>query len=437
QHQSVGHDVSRDKPVLSGGQRRLLAIAMALASMPSILILDEPTSGLDAGTALRVMQLLHDVSRSGCAVVLTLHQPSPAVFELVDELVVLRPPASTQTTNVVYVGPRERATHAFEQVFKRTAKSAAPAAPADFILDCIDENGTLLSAKCPSGIQEAINKWTNYGLQPASSSPSRILSATKILVRRDLQNQWRHPNVVWVRLLINIALCLFVGTLFSHVGPLHANRVSYHYLVATSMVTFTIVTCLEPLIQERSIYLQETANAHYSALSYALALSVSSLPFLALLVAVCTLLQAMLIPDLFPTFSHLFFYMIAYCAVLYCTESMLQLVSISLGGSLAFAGLVGGCFLALGSFLSGTLILPSQMPLLYRLLHSLTFQSYHLASVVVNDLGPRTVQYENTTVAMGQTMLQALELSDFHRWSSIAIVLGFALAFRVATLFFL
>lgn len=56
--------VPMDIPVgnLSGGQRQLLAIAMAIQKKPIILILDEPTSALDEANSVRVMDMIKQVS---------------------------------------------------------------------------------------------------------------------------------------------------------------------------------------------------------------------------------------------------------------------------------------------------------------------------------------------------------------------------------------
>jgi ABC-type multidrug transport system ATPase subunit len=48
--------------VLSGGQKRRLALAMEIASTPAILLCDEVTSGLDAQAEDEIVKLLHDLS---------------------------------------------------------------------------------------------------------------------------------------------------------------------------------------------------------------------------------------------------------------------------------------------------------------------------------------------------------------------------------------
>jgi ABC-type multidrug transport system ATPase subunit len=57
--------------VLSGGQRRRLALAMELASKPAMLLADEVTSGLDPQSEDEIVTLLHGLSRSEGRVVLS------------------------------------------------------------------------------------------------------------------------------------------------------------------------------------------------------------------------------------------------------------------------------------------------------------------------------------------------------------------------------
>lgn len=57
---------------------------MELVTQPAILLLDEPTSGLDSFTAIQLMRTLKQVASDGRIVLLSYHQPSPAMFSLLD-----------------------------------------------------------------------------------------------------------------------------------------------------------------------------------------------------------------------------------------------------------------------------------------------------------------------------------------------------------------
>lgn len=59
---------------------------MQLVHSPAVLLLDEPTSGLDSCTALSLMRSLRAVARAGRVVLLSFHQPSPAMFSLLDRV---------------------------------------------------------------------------------------------------------------------------------------------------------------------------------------------------------------------------------------------------------------------------------------------------------------------------------------------------------------
>lgn len=47
---------------VSGGERKRVCIGNEIIINPSLLFLDEPTSGLDSTTALRIVQMLHDIA---------------------------------------------------------------------------------------------------------------------------------------------------------------------------------------------------------------------------------------------------------------------------------------------------------------------------------------------------------------------------------------
>jgi ABC-type multidrug transport system ATPase subunit len=92
--------------VLSGGQRRRLALAMELTSQPEILLCDEVTSGLDPRSEDEVVRLLHSLSRHKNRLVLSVTH-SLSHLELYDSVLVL------YRGVVAYHGPSKFLAHYF------------------------------------------------------------------------------------------------------------------------------------------------------------------------------------------------------------------------------------------------------------------------------------------------------------------------------------
>lgn len=58
---------------LSGGQKRRLALAIALVGSPALVFLDEPTAGMDPQARLATWEIVRDLKRGGATVLLTTH----------------------------------------------------------------------------------------------------------------------------------------------------------------------------------------------------------------------------------------------------------------------------------------------------------------------------------------------------------------------------
>lgn len=58
---------------LSGGQKRRLALAVALVGNPSLIFLDEPTAGMDPQARLTTWEIIRDLRRQGVTILLTTH----------------------------------------------------------------------------------------------------------------------------------------------------------------------------------------------------------------------------------------------------------------------------------------------------------------------------------------------------------------------------
>jgi len=74
---------------LSGGEQQRVAIALALANRPQLLLADEPTGEVDAATARGIWQVFRDVrTRYGLTTVIVTHDPN--IAQEVDRVVSIR-----------------------------------------------------------------------------------------------------------------------------------------------------------------------------------------------------------------------------------------------------------------------------------------------------------------------------------------------------------
>ena len=85
----LGHRLGHIPEKLSGGEQQRVAIAVALANRPPLLLADEPTGELDDATAGEVLDLLDNVNRElGTTIIIVTHDPTMA--SKVDRIVAIR-----------------------------------------------------------------------------------------------------------------------------------------------------------------------------------------------------------------------------------------------------------------------------------------------------------------------------------------------------------
>lgn len=79
----IGITHLKDRPVymLSGGEKKKVAIASVLTMNPNILLIDEPLSGLDPKTQTFFIELLLDLNNAGKTIIFTTHH-----LDLIDHL---------------------------------------------------------------------------------------------------------------------------------------------------------------------------------------------------------------------------------------------------------------------------------------------------------------------------------------------------------------
>lgn len=73
---------------LSGGQRQLLAIAMAMIAEPQLILMDEPTAGLSPKASQEILQLILTIAKQGVSVLLV-EQNAKAALRVSDRAYIL------------------------------------------------------------------------------------------------------------------------------------------------------------------------------------------------------------------------------------------------------------------------------------------------------------------------------------------------------------
>jgi putative ABC transport system ATP-binding protein len=107
----VGHCADRRPEQMSGGEQQRVAIAVAVANQPRVLLADEPTGELDEATSVEVLETLREVNAElGVTVLVVTHDP--AVSEHVRRTVQIR----DGRTSTEVLRRREQDEHGDEQV---------------------------------------------------------------------------------------------------------------------------------------------------------------------------------------------------------------------------------------------------------------------------------------------------------------------------------
>ncbi len=113
---------------LSGGMRQRVAIAIAIAAIPQLLIADEPTTALDVTVQAQILGLLLELKRSGMGLVLISHDLG-AVAGVADRVAVMRHGRLIETAAVAQLF--EQPVQAYTQALVHDARTLAdPASPA-------------------------------------------------------------------------------------------------------------------------------------------------------------------------------------------------------------------------------------------------------------------------------------------------------------------
>ncbi|MFZ1200451.1 MAG: ABC transporter ATP-binding protein [Desulfobacterales bacterium] len=122
----IGHLLDRSPETLSGGEKKMAAVAAALCMDPAVMVLDEPFAGLDWHAARVLRDLLIRTARRGKNLIIIEHRPRPAL-DVADRCLVI------DRGRIRYDGPPRSAAvelaerHLIPHYPRRTGVTGSPA----------------------------------------------------------------------------------------------------------------------------------------------------------------------------------------------------------------------------------------------------------------------------------------------------------------------
>ncbi|KAE9621718.1 putative xenobiotic-transporting ATPase [Lupinus albus] len=301
---------------VSGGERKRVCVGNEIIINPSLLFLDEPTSGLDSTTALKMVQMLHDIAEAGKTVVTTIHQPSSRLFHKFDKLILLG------KGNLLYFGKASEAMDYFQLI---GCSPLIAMNPAEFLLDLA--NGNLNDVSVPSELEDKLligdtqAETRNGKPSPAlvqeylvESYESRVAEIEKkrLMVPTPLDEEmkskvtcpkrewgaswfeqysilfWRgikerkHDYFSWLRITQVLSTAVILGLLWwqSHANNLKGlqDQAGLLFFIAVFWGFFPVFTAIFTFPQERAMLTKERATDMYRLSAYFVARITSDLP---------------------------------------------------------------------------------------------------------------------------------------------------------------
>jgi len=292
----------------SGGERKRLNLATAMLARPSLIFIDEPTSGLDAFASLRVLETIRGLcfGESGFvspAVVLTVHQPRSAAWQIFDQLYLL------SEGHLMYAGPADKAVDWFGSLGYHVEFSATN--PADWLVDLVtigfdkgenskeEEDKTFRTATQlrEASIHFSASPWTLAmkiavsNMVPAEPSEEDLWPAVGVKKKDDLSGNGYHPSfavqfgtLLWrhtlsyrrnvgnvtARLVLSLCCGLLVGASYYGLEDEVKNIPDRLGVLFFICMIYLITPCasMSLFVADRRFYAAEAAAQMYGALPY-------------------------------------------------------------------------------------------------------------------------------------------------------------------------
>eukprot|EP00299_Pterocystis_sp_00344_P019876 c9825_g1_i2.p1 GENE.c9825_g1_i2~~c9825_g1_i2.p1 ORF type:complete len:1420 (-),score=398.97 c9825_g1_i2:102-4361(-) len=383
---------------LSTEQMKRVTIGVELVANPSILFLDEPTSGLDSRAASIVMRAVRNIAQTNRTVICTIHQPSSYLFEMFDNLLLLKKGGKT-----VYFGPLgENSSNLIDymQNIPGAPRFREGQNPATYMLEVIGA-GTATnvnlredpseyytrSSLAETNLQELSELTQPVGTPVTFSTvfAASFRAQVKALVIKSFKNYWRSPNYNVTRILI-IALVAFIfGSTYKRGEIKTQSDVIAKFSVMIIATTFSCVifinSVLETVATERAVYYRERAANMYQTIPYAASYTLAELPYLVITSFLFSVIFYFTVGLYDDGVKFLWFWLFYYLALTVATFTG-QLIACVTPNTEA-AGVIAGLVINIWNAFSGFLISPGDIPPYWNFMYWISPLHYAVEGMVM------------------------------------------------------
>ena len=279
----IGNETVRG---LSGGEKKRVAIAIQLISNPKILLLDEPTSGLDSFQAMAVFQNLKVLANQEKTIIASIHQPSSALMEMVDHLVLL------SEGKTIFNGPYIDVLNYFQTMDFHCPVNYNPM---DFIIDLVslnynNEEALKISNKRLESLalnwrtMESCNNNRNdttsiYKLE--TSNNSKQFSLGPLLWRSWIQNI-RNTFALKIKFFTSIFFALVLGGIYSKSSNDASgiqDTIGILFFIAINQAFSNVIGIINLFVNEKILAQKEIKSGFYGLPVYYLSKLIVEIPF--------------------------------------------------------------------------------------------------------------------------------------------------------------
>ncbi|KAI5190790.1 ATP-binding cassette, subfamily G (WHITE), member 4 [Nematocida sp. AWRm77] len=257
-------DPLQDKGSISGGEMKRLSVALELISTPGILFLDEPTSGLDSHMSESLVQYMKKLTASGLLVGMTIHQPSSDVFNMFDNVIVMR------KGGIVYSGSIPGCIEYLERLGHPCPQYTNIA---DHIFRVMEQLPLLGQREKYRGEEE---RKEDGQVHSRKATFGGILQETKILISRNFLSGVRNKRYILAKWMQALIIGSVTGSLMYNIPgkEAHQRETNVHgcyWAISLGIFGAFAYGAVSILFVDRKILIKEYGSNYYNFISYFIA----------------------------------------------------------------------------------------------------------------------------------------------------------------------